>query len=38
MKVVVEYTTTVEPDCDSGWCENCETQTVKSALILAGII
>lgn len=33
-----EYTTEVEPDCDSGYCEECETQTVKSALILAGMI
>lgn len=26
-----DYTTMVEPDCDSGWCEECETNTVKSA-------
>jgi len=32
------YTTEVEPDSDSGWCENCGTNTVKSAMILAGII
>ncbi len=25
------YTTTVEPDCDSGYCEECDTNTVKSA-------
>ena len=33
-----DYTTQVEPDCDSGWCELCDTNTVKSAteLILFG--
>ena len=25
------YTTTVEPDCDTGYCEECNTYTVKSA-------
>ena len=33
-----DYTTEVEPDQDRGWCENCRTNTVKSALILAGLI
>lgn len=33
-----DYTITVEPDCSNGYCEVCETQTVKSALILAGMI
>ena len=33
-----EYTTQVEPDQDQGYCENCKTQTVASACILAGII
>jgi len=32
------YTNTVEPDCTEGWCEECEEGSVKSALILAGII
>jgi len=32
------YTVEVEPDCDSGYCEECQTNTVKSALSLAGII
>ncbi len=27
-----------EPDQDRGWCEECGTNTVKSALILAGMI
>jgi len=32
------YTTEVEPDQDRGWCEECSTNTVKSALVLAGLI
>lgn len=32
------YTDNVEPDSDSGWCEECNTNTVKSAMILAGVI
>jgi len=33
-----EYTTMMEPDQDRGWCENCQTNTVKSCLVLAGIL
>jgi hypothetical protein len=33
-----DYTTEVEPDQDRGYCESCCTQTVKSALMLAGLI
>jgi hypothetical protein len=32
------YTTDVEPDSDSGWCEGCDSNTVKSCLVLAGVI
>lgn len=32
------YSTEMEPDQDQGWCENCNTNTVKSAMILAGVI
>lgn len=32
------FTCEVEPDQDRGWCEYCRTNTVKSALELAGII
>lgn len=32
-----DYTTDVEPDCHDGYCEECEGQTVRSALVLAGI-
>ena len=33
-----DYTTEVEPDQRHGYCEVCGTQTVKSCLILAGIM
>ena len=33
-----DYTTEMEPDQDRGWCENCGTNPMKSALVLAGII
>lgn len=26
-----DYTTEVEPDCEDGWCEVCQTNTVKAA-------
>ncbi len=33
-----EYTCEVEPDQDAGYCEGCGRQTVRSALVLAGLI
>jgi hypothetical protein len=33
-----EYTAEMEPDQDRGWCEVCETNSMASALVLAGII
>jgi hypothetical protein len=33
-----EYTTEVEPDQREGWCEECGTTTVRSGVVLAGII
>jgi hypothetical protein len=33
-----DYTTEVEPDSATGWCEQCNTNTVSSALVLAEII
>ena len=33
-----DYTTEMEPDQDRGFCEACGTNTVASALVLAGII
>ena len=32
------YSSEVEPDQRKGWCEECETTSVTSALVLAGII
>jgi hypothetical protein len=32
------YTTEVEPDCRTGYCEECQTQTVRSLLVLLGLI
>ena len=32
------YSINVEPDCDDGWCEDCETNTVQSCLVLAGLL
>lgn len=32
------YTTEVEPDQRSGYCEECRLQTVRSCLVLAEII
>lgn len=33
-----DFTAEYEPDQDAGWCEECDTGTVASALILAGVI
>jgi len=33
-----DYSTDVEPDQDRGWCEFCQEGSVKSGLILMGII
>jgi len=32
-----DYSTEVEPDQNRGWCEECNTKSVKSGLMLAGI-
>lgn len=32
------YTAEMEPDQDRGFCEVCDTNTVASALVLAGLI
>jgi DNA-directed RNA polymerase subunit RPC12/RpoP len=32
------YTAEMEPDQDRGWCEECGTNSMKSALVLAGLI
>lgn len=33
-----DYTDEVEPDQEEGFCEECKTNTVKSCLVLAGVI
>ena len=33
-----EYTTEVEPDEREGWCGACGTTSVRSGLVLAGLI
>jgi hypothetical protein len=33
-----DYSIGVEPDSDSGWCDECQTNTIKSALVLKEII
>ena len=33
-----DYTAEMEPDQREGWCEACGTNTVASALVLAGLI
>jgi hypothetical protein len=33
-----DYTTEVEPDQREGWCEECDTPSVKSGVVLAGLI
>ena len=38
MNAGCDYTTNVEPDSDQGWCECCDTNTVKSGLMLFGVM
>ena len=33
-----DYAAEYEPDQREGWCECCETRSVASALVLAGVI
>jgi hypothetical protein len=33
-----DYTTEVEPDQIEGWCEECEMRSVRSGIVLAGLI
>ncbi len=35
---ICDYTTEVEPDQSEGWCEVCNTGSVRSAQVLAGIM
>ena len=38
MNTGCEHTCGMEPDQDRGWCDECSTNSMKSALVLAGII
>lgn len=38
MNAVCDYSEEMEPDQDRGWCDWCGTNSMKSALILAGLI
>jgi hypothetical protein len=33
-----DYTIEVEPDQREGWCEECDTPSVRSGVVLAGLI
>ena len=33
-----DYTTSLEPDGSGGYCEQCGTESVDSAMIIAGVI
>jgi hypothetical protein len=33
-----EFTCEMEPDQDAGWCDECRTNTMKAAPVLAGMI
>jgi hypothetical protein len=33
-----DYTTDMEPDQDRGWCDECGTNSMTSAMVLAGVI
>ena len=38
MNAGCDFTTLYEPDQDEGWCEECKSNTVTSALVLGGIL
>ena len=33
-----DYTAEMEPDQDRGWCDECGTNSMKSGLVLGGLI
>jgi hypothetical protein len=37
MNAGCDYTDYLEPDQKRGWCDNCQTNSMKSCLILAGV-
>jgi hypothetical protein len=38
MNECCDYTCEMEPDQDRGWCDECRTNTMKAAPMLAGLI
>ena len=38
MSPICDSTYRYEPDCQDGWCDDCQKNTVKSGLVLLGII
>ena len=38
MNADCDYTADMEPDQTRGWCEHCNTNSMKAALVLAGLI
>lgn len=38
MREGCDFTTYYEPDQSEGWCEECSMRSVRSALVLGGII
>lgn len=33
-----DYTEEMEPDQDRGWCPECQTNSMKSGMVLAGLV
>lgn len=33
-----DYCTQIEPDCTDGYCPECNTNTVQSSLVIAGLM
>jgi len=38
MNPYCDHTDTMEPDQDAGWCDECETPTMSSCLVIGGYI
>jgi hypothetical protein len=38
MKPDCDFTADLEPDQREGWCEECDTHSMKSGLVLSGLI
>lgn len=38
MNLDCDYAAEIEPDQTEGWCEECQTPSVRSGVVLAGLI